>query len=104
MSGLVTGYKKSFDQKELKKMSLQLVSDLSNEIETIVGVDGNLWFKRAHVGKYLDIKDIKHNFRDFHITPVEVALLVRKMSVKCLQVMLSGPALRIRKLNVIFFY
>ena len=46
-------------------MSLQLVSDLSNETETIVGVDGNLWFKRAHVGKYLDIKDIKHNFRDF---------------------------------------
>ena len=46
-------------------MSLQLVSDLSNETETIVGVDGNLWFKRAHVGKYLDIKDIKHNFKDF---------------------------------------
>ena len=62
MSGLVTGYKNLFDQKELKR-SLQLVSDLSNEIETIVDVDQNIWFKLANVGKYLDIKDIKHNFK-----------------------------------------
>ena len=61
----MTGCKKCFDQKELNKMPLQLVSDLSNEIETMVDVDGNLWFNRAHVGKYLDIKDIKHNFKDF---------------------------------------
>ena len=40
------------------KMSLQLVSDLSNEIETIVDVDGNPWFKRAHVGKFLGLKQI----------------------------------------------
>ena len=53
------------DQQELKKMYLHSVSDLSNEIETIVNVDGNLWFKRAHVGKYLGIRDIRHNFRDF---------------------------------------
>ena len=46
-------------------MSLQLVSDLSNEIETIADVHRNLWFKRAHVGKYLGIRDIKHNFKDF---------------------------------------
>ena len=32
------------DQQVLKKMYLQLVSDLSNEIETTVDVDGNLWF------------------------------------------------------------
>ena len=32
------------DQQALKKMSLQLVSDLSNEIETTVDVDGNPWF------------------------------------------------------------
>ena len=31
-----------FDQQKLKKMLLQLVSNLSNEIETIVDVDGNL--------------------------------------------------------------
>ena len=55
-----------FDQQELKKkMSLQLVSDLSNEIETIADVHRNLWFKRVHVGKYLGIRDIKHNFKDF---------------------------------------
>ena len=46
-------------------MSLQSVSDLSNEIETIVDADKNLWFKRAHAGKCLGMKDIKHNFRDF---------------------------------------
>ena len=46
-------------------MSLQLVSDLSNEIETIADVHRNLWFKRVHVGKYLGIRDIKHNFKDF---------------------------------------
>ena len=38
-------------------MFLQLVSDLSNEIEMIVGVDGNPWFKRAYVGKFLGLKD-----------------------------------------------
>ena len=54
-----------FDQQELKKISLHLVSNLSNEIETIVDIDRNLWFKRAHVRKYLGIKDIKHNYRDF---------------------------------------
>ena len=32
------------DQQVLKKMYLQLVSDLSNEIETTVDVDVNLWF------------------------------------------------------------
>ena len=39
-------------------MSLQSVSDLSNEIETIVDVDGNLWFKQTHVGKFLGLKHI----------------------------------------------
>ena len=39
-------------------MSLQSVSDLSNEIETIVDVDENLWVKRAHVGKFLGIVNI----------------------------------------------
>ena len=40
-------------------MSLQLVNDLSNEIEAIVDVDGNLWFKRTHVGKFLGLGDIR---------------------------------------------
>ena len=39
-------------------MSLQLVSDLLNKIETIVDVDRNLWFKRAHVGKFLCLTKI----------------------------------------------
>ena len=53
------------DKQELKKDALQLVSDLSNEIGAIVDVDGNLWFKRADLRKYLDIKNIRHNFKDF---------------------------------------
>ena len=32
-------------------MSLQSVSDLSNEIETIGDVNENIWFKQAHVGE-----------------------------------------------------
>ena len=58
----MTGYKKkSFYEKELTKTSLQLVSNLSNEIETIVDVEGNLWFKRARDGKYLGIRNIRDN-------------------------------------------
>ena len=37
-------------------MFLQSVSDLSNEIETIVDVDGNLWFKQTHVENFLGLK------------------------------------------------
>ena len=40
-------------------MSLWLVYNLSNEIETIVNADGNPWFKRAHVGYFLDLKNIR---------------------------------------------
>ena len=54
-----------FDQQKLKKMSFQLVSNLSNEIETIVDVDRNIWFKRAYVRKYLDIRNMRGNYRDF---------------------------------------
>ena len=37
---------------------MQSVSDLSNEIETIVDVDENLLVKRVHVGKFLGIVNI----------------------------------------------
>ena len=44
---------KFFDQQEVKKkMSLQSVNDLSNQIETIVDADKNLWLKQAHVRKF----------------------------------------------------
>ena len=46
-------------------MSLQLVCELSNEIETIVDADRNLWFKTADLGKYLGIRNIRYNFKDF---------------------------------------
>ena len=39
-------------------MSLQLVSNLSNEIETIADVVGNLWFKQTRMGKFLSLKHI----------------------------------------------
>ena len=62
-------------------MSFQLVSNLSNEIETIVDENGNPWFKRAHVGRFLEIKHIdtsvegldKHEMcarKDFDPTPL----------------------------------
>ena len=40
-------------------MSLQLVNNLSNEIETIVDVDRNSWFKRVHVEKFWGIEDFR---------------------------------------------
>ena len=46
-------------------MSLKLFSILSNEIETIVDVDGNISFKQAHVGKYLGIRNIRDNYSNF---------------------------------------
>ena len=47
-----------FIQKELQ-MSLQLVNNLSNEIETILDVDRNSWFKRVHVEKCWGIEDFR---------------------------------------------
>ena len=40
-------------------MSLQLVNNLSNEIETIVDVDRNSWFKRVHFEKFWGIEDFR---------------------------------------------
>ena len=59
-------------------MSLQSVSDLSNEIETIVYVDENIWFKQAHVGEYLGIRNVRHNYRDFpsHYTSLRSSIRV----------------------------
>ena len=37
-------------------MSLQLVSNLSNEIETIADVVENLWFKQTRMGNFLSLK------------------------------------------------
>ena len=39
-------------------MSLQSVSGLSNEIETVVDADRNIWLRWAHVGTFLSIKHI----------------------------------------------
>ena len=52
-------------KKEKIKMSLQSVNNLPNEIEPIVDVDGNLWFKSAHMKKYLGIRNIRGNYFDF---------------------------------------
>ena len=38
--------------------SLWSISDLGAEIEIIVDTNGNPWFKRAHVGKFLDLPQI----------------------------------------------
>ena len=42
-------------------MSLQLVINLSNEIETIADVDKILWFKRAHVEKFLGLSKTENS-------------------------------------------
>ena len=57
-------------------MSFQLVCELLNEIETIVDVDRNLWFKTAALGKYLGIRNITS--RTFHqVIPTPGPLVVR---------------------------
>ena len=68
------------DQKELIKMSLQSVSDLSNKMERIVDVDKNLWFKRSHVGKYLGIRNIRDNYRDFLSHFTRLKYLIRGLN------------------------
>ena len=86
-------------------MSLQLVSDLSNEIEAIVDVDENLWFKRADLRKYLDIKNIRHNFKDFrsdYIRPRSSICLLNECEISTRNSI--RPGARIRKINGMFFY
>ena len=46
------------------KMSLQLVSNLSNEIETLFNEQNQPLFKRAELGKYLGIINIRDNFNE----------------------------------------
>ena len=40
-------------------MSLQLVSNFSNKIETIINGEGGNWFKSAHMGKFLGLPQIE---------------------------------------------
>ena len=44
-------------------MSLALFNSVC-EIEVIVDENGNPWFKRAHVGKFLNLEDIRTSTRD----------------------------------------
>ena len=39
-------------------MSLSLLNSFSKDIEVIIDDENKQWFKRAHVGKYLEIKHI----------------------------------------------
>ena len=42
-----------------KKISFVLFEGCKDQIEVIVDADGSPWFKRAHVGKFLEITNIK---------------------------------------------
>ena len=47
-------------------MSLELLHDVhAGAIETLFDEQNQPLFKRADLGKYLGIEDIRHNFRDF---------------------------------------
>ena len=58
---------KFFGLKELKiQMSLRLFHSVhAGAIETLFDEQNQHLFKRAVLGKYLGIEDIKHNFKDF---------------------------------------
>ena len=84
------------DQQELKKMSLQSFSDLSNEIETIVDVDENLWFRRAHAGKYLRIRKIRDNYRDFSSHYNRLRSSIRGLN-ECEKINAIGPRCKDQK-------
>ena len=48
------------------KMSLELLHKVpAGEFETLFNEQNQPLFKRADLGKYLGIEDIKHNFKDF---------------------------------------
>ena len=64
----MTEYKKIFDQREIKKkmMSLALFHEVpAGAIETIFDEQNQPLFKRADLGKYLGIRNIRDNFKDF---------------------------------------
>ena len=63
----MTGYKSFLTQKEQQiKMSLELFHEVpAGAIETLFNEQNQPLFKRADLGKYLGIEDIRHNFRDF---------------------------------------
>ena len=47
-------------------MSLELIHELpAGAIETLFNEQNQRLFKRADLGKYLGIEDMRHNFRDF---------------------------------------
>ena len=54
------------DTKNFWEMSLELIHELpAGAIETLFNEQNQRLFKRADLGKYLGIEDIRHNFRDF---------------------------------------
>ena len=70
----MTGCKKYFDLKELKikLFSVLSVSNASSkpeelsikDIEMVVDIEGQNWFKTAHFGKFLGIEDIRTSLND----------------------------------------
>ena len=44
-------------------MSVVLFEGLQDQIEVIIDVNDNPWFKRVHVGGFLDIVDIRFSIR-----------------------------------------
>ena len=65
---LVTEYTKTIlTQKELKiKMGFELFQKVSaGAIETLFDEQNQPLFKRADLGKYIGIEDIKNNFKEF---------------------------------------
>ena len=62
----MTGYKKFFDQREIKKVSLELFHKVpAGAIETFFDEQNQSLFKRADIGKYLGIRNIGDNFKEF---------------------------------------
>ena len=64
---LMTGYKNFLTQKDLQiKISLELFHKVPpGAIEMLFDEQNQPLFKRADLGKYLGVQNVKHNFKDF---------------------------------------
>ena len=63
----MTGYKNFLTQKDLQiKISLELFHKVPpGAIEMLFDEQNQPLFKRAGLGKYLGVQNVKHNFKDF---------------------------------------
>ena len=76
-------------------------SEIANQDETIVDTDGNPWFKQPHVGKFLDIVDIRFSLRS--LDECEMCTRISLDSIQSLSTGWLGPKDQQNKTDVFLY-